>query len=142
MQAYLIDPIERAVTAIEYDGNYRTIYKLCDYDCFTTVNVDNNDALFVDDEGLLKGPVSHWTGFRGYGQPLAGKILVLGCDEEGESTAPANPLSYYQERLCWIERLTQDKWGISEIGARKMLVVSLEGLERYLATPVAFKETS
>lgn len=137
MQAYLIDPAERTVTRVDYDGNYKSIYKLCDYDCFTTVEVDNRDALFVDDEGLLKGAVYQWTGFRGYAQPLAGKILVLGTDEEGESTSPRNPISYYQQRLCWIERLTDKAWGVSDFGARKMGVMTLEEMQDYLAEPLS-----
>ncbi|MGE5512376.1 MAG: hypothetical protein ACM31O_14105 [Bacteroidota bacterium] len=90
---WLIDPQQCSVTPAAYDGDYRTIYRLCRFDLFTVVEF-GSDALFVDDEGLLKQP-RHFFALDGYQQPLAGCGLMLGTDEDGDSVAP----------LCSIEEV-------------------------------------
>lgn len=89
MKAILIDPFEKTVTEVDHNGNYRQIYTLLSHpehrvDCFTVVQIENDDAIFVDDEGLLKDP-KHFFVWRGYPQPLAGKGLILGTNDEGDS---------------------------------------------------------
>lgn len=90
MHAVLIDPFKREVTDIEYSGDWREIRTLIDCDIFTVAHIGDGNDVFVDDEGLLKDLYS--TAFfavDGYPQPLAGKGLVLGCDDEGESVSPS-----------------------------------------------------
>jgi hypothetical protein len=94
IKAILIDPFACTVTEVEHDaGNYREIYRLISHpahhvDLFTTACthlLPPGDAVFVDDEGLLKGATAHFT-FGG--EPLAGKGLILGSDSMGETAAP------------------------------------------------------
>jgi hypothetical protein len=91
MKAFLINPFEKSITEVEHNGDYKEIYKLCDYDTFTVVPLEDNDSIFVDDEGLLKTIPEN--GFfavpslHDY-QAFVGKGLVLGCDDNGDSTAP------------------------------------------------------
>lgn len=94
VKAILIDPFEKTVTEIEHDAdNYRAIYSKLSHEtmpvsCFTVVRInDQDDTIFIDDEGLLK-PCSHFFVYEGYPQPLAGKGLILGTNEEGDSIAP------------------------------------------------------
>ena len=89
MRAILIDPFTRTITDVEYSGDYKDIYKLIDCDTFTVATINNrDDGIFVDDEGLFKpGQAFFW--HDGYPQPLAGRGLVLGCNEEGESVEPS-----------------------------------------------------
>ena len=92
MKAILIDPFTRSVSEVEYSGNYKDIYDLIDCDTFTLASIDpDGDGIFVDDEGLFK-PEQAFFWHKGYPQPLAGKGLVLGCDEEGESISPKTTL--------------------------------------------------
>ncbi len=88
MKAYLIDPFQQNVTEVEFNGDYREIYKLIACDCFTTVRINaQGDVIFLDDEGLLHGPTDFFK-HDSYPDPLAGKGLVLGTDAEGDSVAP------------------------------------------------------
>jgi hypothetical protein len=133
--AYLIDPATRSLKEVAYSGDYHDIYKLCDYSTFTTVELTtDHDTAFVDDEGLIKGPVYQFFGFKGYAQPLAGKGLILGTDDEGDSIAPKHDLAFYADRLVWIERLTDREWAVHEHGKKIGHVMNLAALEAYLGT--------
>lgn len=105
MRAYLIDPVARRISEVDYDGDYHSIYRLCDYDVFTVATFDPNtqDGVFVDDEGLFKSPQNFFY-IVGYPQPLAGKELVLGCDDEGESIEPAITLDDLRKRVVYLTR--------------------------------------
>lgn len=84
MKAILIDPFEQSVKEVEYSGDFRDIYKLIDAECFDCARIRRGDGIFVDDEGLLKSP-THFFEHSDYPSPLAGKGLIVGCDEQGES---------------------------------------------------------
>lgn len=91
MKAILIDPREMDVTEIDVPlegGNYGAIAEALQCELFTVAQYLNSegDALFCDDEGMLHHP-EHFFMFNG--TPLAGRGLVLGSDEEGETTPPA-----------------------------------------------------
>lgn len=91
MQGYLIDPAARTITPIQYGGDYREISRFIGCDYFTAVHLDEGDTLYLDDEGLMKGP-THFFKVQGYPEPLAGKAVLLGSDDEGETTsAKQNP---------------------------------------------------
>lgn len=90
MKAYFINPFSRNVTTVDYDGDYKNISRMIDASrgFFDVVRLyENGDGAFVDDEGLYAEEQTFWI-HRNYPQPLAGKALVLGCNEEGESIAP------------------------------------------------------
>ncbi len=102
MKAFLIDPAAKTVTEVEYSGDWKDIYTLTDCDCFTTVDIDGANTMFLDDEGLLKG---YRDDFFAYGPdcpPLAGKALVLGYDEEGETVAPTVTLEEITSQVIWM----------------------------------------
>ena len=80
MKALLIDPKDNTIRTISYDGDYKTIYKFLDCRTFDAVYpFDNEDTIYVDDEGLLKGANYHWTVLTDRGKliTLVGKGLVL-----------------------------------------------------------------
>ena len=90
MNAYFINPFSQKITTVDYDGDYKSISRLIDSSrgYFDVVRLyENQDAAFVDDEGLYVDDQTFWI-HRNYPQPLAGKALVLGCDDMGESIAP------------------------------------------------------
>ena len=88
VKGLLIDPKEKTITEVQHDtADYKEIYKLidCEPSPFTIVHIgDGRDVIFVDDEGLFKDPRYFFT-IAGYPQPIAGKGLVLGGNEEGET---------------------------------------------------------
>lgn len=109
MKAFLIDPFQKQISEIEYSGIYQDIYSLLDIDLFTVVTITGDrDAIFVDDEGLLKDPekqsffyVSHESGILHGHVMLAGKGLVLGCNNDGESVEPKITIELLKERIHW-----------------------------------------
>ena len=105
MRTILIDPETQTVTELDFEGGFHQIQKTIGCGCFTCVNIDGPDqeAIFVDDEGLLKG--SGFV-FSYMGTPLVGKGLVMGADEMGESKATTLPLSALTDEIEWMGEYT------------------------------------
>lgn len=99
--AYLIDPTECTVTPVTYNGDYKQISKHLGCDYFDVVRISDNDAIFVDDEGLLKDG-QHFFAHPDYPDPLAGRGLVLGTDDEGESVSPKVTLERLRSQIRWV----------------------------------------
>jgi hypothetical protein len=107
--AYLIDPFARAISEVEYDGNIKNICKLIDAEIFDVARInDKRDGIFVDDNGL-RGDLTNQRFFRiearefGYPEPLAGKGLVLGCDEAGKPTSPTLTLEQVRAATRFVD---------------------------------------
>ena len=100
---YLIDPFEKTITPVYYDGDFRSIYGLIDCSTFAVAGCGRYD-LFVDDEGLFKADQKFFL-VHEYPQPLAGKALVAGVDNEGNTVPPSITLEELEARVLWIERV-------------------------------------
>jgi len=88
MRAILIDPVARTMTEVDYDGDYKSIYRLIDVDMFEVMQISDIESVFIDEEGLLKEPApTHYFKIGDDGHPLSGKGLVLGVNDEGDSIA-------------------------------------------------------
>ena len=100
-KAILIDPTEKTITEVDYDelGSYRQIYELIDADLFDVLRLDDGDAIYVDDEGLYNK--QDYFLYGEYPQPLAGRGLVLGTDEEGETIAPKISIDTVRQQVRW-----------------------------------------
>lgn len=88
-KGFLIDPKAKKITHVNHDTkDYKQIYDLidCKPSPFTIVHLDDENMIFIDDEGLLKNP-RYFFNIKGYPQPLAGKGLVLGGDSDGETVS-------------------------------------------------------
>jgi len=87
-KAILIDVHDFSVTEIEVDqDNLQDIYDALGCDLFDCVTLPNGDAIYIDDEGLLKNP-DRFFALIGYTSILAGNGLIMGVDDEGASIAP------------------------------------------------------
>ena len=91
IKGFLIDPQTMRITPIELPGqsreNLNAMYKAIGCDLVEAVYLNKEqDAVFVDEEGLLKEPTLFFY-IEGTHQPLAGRGVVIGCDEEGESVS-------------------------------------------------------
>lgn len=90
--AYLIDPEQRTVapvTLTQQPTALQEIYRHLDCQIISSAHLDDGDTIYVDDEGLLGGPVMQFFGIKGVGQPLAGRGLVVGIDADGNDVAPS-----------------------------------------------------
>lgn len=91
IKGYLIDPIALTISVVQLDrGDINQMYKLLGVESFDCARINaQGDAIFVDDEGLLKSqPANNFFQCDWYPTPLAGKGLVLGVDSRGNSTDP------------------------------------------------------
>ena len=104
MKAVLINPKLRKIKEIEYSGDYQDIQKLTECSTFTAVYpFDNQDTIYLDDEGLLKESNYCFT-FKydnGYVQPLMGNALIIGANEEGESISYKTPITEIKNRIVF-----------------------------------------
>ena len=109
MRAYLIDPIKKEISVVNYNGDYRMINELinCERGFDAVYGFRNQDTLFVDDEGLLRkeNHAFEFTYDNGHTQPLMGKALVLGTDAEGESVAVKSTLEEVESKIRWIGKV-------------------------------------
>lgn len=112
VKGILIDPFACTVTEVEHDADdYTGIYKLISHESmrvgtFTCAYPDllkPGDAIFVDDDGLLK-PCERFFNFAGYPQPLAGKGLVLGSDEDGDTQSAASSVDIVRISTEFLQR--------------------------------------
>lgn len=101
MRAVLIDSLSREVRDVEYDGDYRSIYKLIRCQLFTVIRgLPGNDDLFVDDEGLLtSNRESQCFRVSWYPAPLIGSGLILSCDDDGNAAPSTHDANYYREHV-------------------------------------------
>ena len=98
MRAILINPFDETITEVDYSGDFKQIYKFIDCSTFDVVMLCDADDLYVDDEGLLKeNRYFSWSG-----RIFAGKGLILGHNEEGETTPTSYDLQEGVDRIEWL----------------------------------------
>ena len=100
MKAILINPFNQTITEIKYSGNFKEIYKLIDCSTFDCINIDNDNTLFVDDEGLLQeNRYFYWKDYTN----LAGKALIIGVDyQTGEDCDTSWSLQEVENMVEWL----------------------------------------
>jgi hypothetical protein len=109
-KAYRINVKDRKFSEVQI-GNYKDIYPHLG-ECvslFQCVNVGKGDALYVDEEGLLK-PQEHFFMYKGYPQPLAGNALLIGTGSKGESRAPKMSLEALKKNILFMDRNDVGLW--------------------------------
>jgi hypothetical protein len=113
VKGILIDPFACTVTEVEHDADhYQGIYDLISHESmkvgtFTCAYSDllkPGDAIFVDDDGLLKH-CERFFQIAGHPQPLAGKGLVLGSDDEGDTVSCKTSLDIVRMSVVFAERV-------------------------------------
>lgn len=86
MRVILVNPFDETVKEAVYGGDYREIYDLIECRTFTVQMIDEDNDLYLDDEGLLvQGPQRYFE-YKGLGT-FAGKGLIMAHDDEGDSKA-------------------------------------------------------
>lgn len=107
MRGILIDPQAFTITEVELDPNkdrLPQIYTLLRCDTFDCVDLDNGDTLYVDDNGLATRSPFHFI-VADCPQPLVGRGLVLGTNDEGESISAKTTLTDLRARTTFMTHL-------------------------------------
>jgi hypothetical protein len=90
MKAILIDSVNKTVTELNLDPQKNMLtqwYKALDVNMVEVAHyITDHDSILVDEEGLFK-PCDHFFVYEGAHQPFAGKGLVVGVNEDGETVA-------------------------------------------------------
>lgn len=100
IKAIMIDPYEQTIEVVDYSGDWKDIGGLLGCELFTSVYIDHMDTMFIDDEGIY---VENQRYFKigDMPTPLAGKALVLGTDDEGDSTDCVSTVKDIQDMVEW-----------------------------------------
>ena len=106
----LIDPDTRTITEVAVKGNYKVIYPLIDASTFTVAPVIlddeyTTDGIYVDDNGLFTPDKRVWESDL-YPEPLVGKGLIMGTDDEGESITPNIDIETVRRSVRWTNMVT------------------------------------
>ena len=88
-RAILIDPFTETVSQVTLvDTKLQTLRTLIDCDIITMAGLADGVDMILDDEGLLKDSSSQAYFKMGIGpQPFAGKALIVGTDDEGNTVS-------------------------------------------------------
>ena len=103
MSYLLIDPFEKTISPVYYDGQLSSLYAMLKCDLVTVAPCGSFD-LFVDDEGLFKADQRYFLA-DGYPQPLAGYALAVAVDNEGNTIPPAVTLEELEARVLWVDAI-------------------------------------
>lgn len=111
MQAIFVDPFTRTIkpVQIEHPEALGEFYGLMQCDLIDTARINevNRDAFFVHDEGLLIEPEfqQYFTvlspGREKVIHMLAGRAVLVGADDEGNTVAPVTSLAEIKRRVMW-----------------------------------------
>lgn len=109
MRGILIDPFNRTIEEIETTGKLPEIYSMLGVELITIVHIGETDVLFLDDEGLfVDRHEQEYFQWAGASQPFAGKGLIVGTDEDGDSTDAEISLEEVNGKVSWIDKETTD----------------------------------
>jgi hypothetical protein len=104
MKAILINPQALTVTAVDIgEGKLDDLKKAMAHEGLIDIVRLGDVDMIVDDEGLLADNIHTFT-FKGLKSPFAGNSLVVGHDDEGNTTAlPAYVTAdLVQSRIVWL----------------------------------------
>ena len=104
MKAILIDSINKEVKEVEIGKGIDEMYKFLQCECFTVASyLPKEDAIFVDDEGLMNGTDVFFT-YEGAHQPFAGNGLIMGCDSKGNSVDCKIDINEVKKRVLFYDK--------------------------------------
>ena len=126
ISGYKIDSRNRTVTTVELEkGDYNQIYDILGYGCRSfecPIYFDNGDTIYTDEEFLVRDmgmivdnrglfqPQAHGFYVEGFeNTKILGNGLMLGSDDESESTDPGMSLQALKDRVVFIQKIN-GKW--------------------------------
>ena len=93
-KALMIDPFDQSSSVVDlavddYGSILGSSKAVMDCSTIDIITLNDKHMAIVDDEGLLRND-TRYSKLAEYPQPLAGKLLILGYDEDGESCSVDN----------------------------------------------------
>tara|TARA_R110000803_G_scaffold139545_2_gene206185 strand:- start:976 stop:1338 length:363 start_codon:yes stop_codon:yes gene_type:complete len=106
MKAILIDVIKQEIKEVIHDDTLESIYKFVDCRAFDVVNIDQENTLYVDDEGLFVEDqlFFEYSGDTGNKVQLAGNSLLLGYNRNGETIEPSLTLEHVKSKVTFLPK--------------------------------------
>ena len=106
MKAILINTTEKKVTLVDYDGELQSMYKLIGCNTIECpILYPNQDALYCDENGWIDAPDKETlTGYQieNWNYAILGNSLIVGIDDEGDSTNVRNAdPKYWEDQIEW-----------------------------------------
>lgn len=99
MNAYLIEPVARTISVVNTDFSLQSIYALLGCKLISTaVGQANGDLMFIDDD--VSEDVHE--AFRIGSWEIYSRALVVGTDQEGETTSPKTPIEKFDAQVHWL----------------------------------------
>ncbi len=88
-KAFMVDPFDQSTSTVDlavddYGSILGSSKAVIDCNMIDIITLNDKHMAIVDDEGLLRND-TRYCKLAEYPQPLAGKLLILGYDEDGES---------------------------------------------------------
>ena len=113
-KALMIDPFDQSTSVVDlavddYGSILGSSKAVMDCSTIDIITLNDKHMAIVDDEGLLRND-TRYSKLAEYPQPLAGKLLILGYDEDGESCSVDN--AYVKELRKTTRFLSVDFEGV------------------------------
>lgn len=104
MKAFKIDAVNKTVTEIELEEGktLRGMQAVVGGTITTAVILENEDTVFVHDEGLYLFPDFFF--IEGNGQPNAGNGIVTGCNANGKTVGVQSTLEEIRSRVRFLDK--------------------------------------
>ena len=104
----------QTIEVVPLGDDYTEIYDVIGNDCSTfevPITFDNNDALYCDEEALLK-PFKGGIIMEGWMQPIIGNVLILGTDADGNSCDAQMTIDELQGKIKFLtfSEIVFNKW--------------------------------
>lgn len=107
----LIDPFEKVIIPIYWDGTLASLYGILDCDTIDVARCGQYDII-VDGEGLMKEKQAFFTTMR-YPQPLTGRALVAGVNMDGDTVPPPVTLEQVEAEIVFLRHVKAHKNRVS-----------------------------
>lgn len=129
-RAILIDPVERNIRELEIEVTLDTVHELVGASVlghFKLALFENRhvDMGWVDDGGLSRGEPVHAFLLPTAKDPVAGKCLIIGADERGETCDCKMPLAILRQDVSWLGLILPElTWDETESVSRAIVTYS------------------
>lgn len=106
MKAILIDPSDKTIKEVSYNGDYTKIYDFIGNECttFACTDIAKGESIYYDDEGLYHENIGGIM-MPGWANPVVGRCLVLGIDySNGDSVGTKTTVEEVKAMVSWIDK--------------------------------------
>ena len=113
-KAFMVDPFDQSTSTVDlavddYGSILGSSKAVIDCNTIDIITLNDKHMAIVDDDGLLRNE-TRFSKLAEYPQPLAGKLLILGYDEDGESCSVDN--DYVKELRKTTTFMSEDFEGV------------------------------